>query len=327
MTKIVAIHSIRSSCASLTHPEVSHVRSRRRYALNHADAWRDFVGMFFLRFYTVLFVLVAATTSSLAQNKDMSWKDVRSAGKGQLSILIYPQPGIIETNGSTFVGLAADILEDFLEFVKDKYACEVTIRSYGEEKNFEKFLSRIKATTNVIGVSNVTITAARLKEFKFTPPFLLNPVVFVTHKDVQTFTSIESFQKKYESFSAEVVKGSTVDNYLQQLKRNFLPNLTIAYSTSGKQVLEKIAGNPHLFTVVDLTEYMHALKNKLPLRSQNINVTTEIERLGFVMGMASDWDVVWKQFLTASYTESPEYRKNVVGSLGEPFFRLINRTE
>lgn len=125
-----------------------------------------------------------------------SWSKVKSAGSGTLTVFYYQQPGLIFEEGGKVKGLCADLLVEFTNFVQTKYNKKVTINYAGNEPVFTDFLAQAQASKFGLGVTNVTITEERKKLLKFTPYFLTNPIVLLTHKDAPTINSMSEVKDK-----------------------------------------------------------------------------------------------------------------------------------
>lgn len=262
------------------------------------------------------FVLALSLTSSWAQRTEGdSWAKVKSSGAGTLAVLYYEQAGLIQDVNGKPEGLCVDILNDFAAFVQKKYNKKITIQYVGKEPVFTKFLSTTEKSPNLLGVTNVTITEERKKVLKFTPPFISNPVVLLTHKDAPAVTSFAEISKKLEGYSAEIIGGSTHVKFINKIKKENWPSLSITYGPSGQEILKKIATNPKLFTILDFTEFVDANRKRLPVKKQNVDFG-DPEQLAFAMSKGNDWDEPWKEFLTDEYRKSPQYRKYVSDNLG-----------
>lgn len=272
--------------------------------------------------YTLLLAIIALPV--LAQNyTGDSWSKVKSAGSGTLTVVYYSQAGLVykDTDGK-MKGLCVDILNDFTKFVQEKYNKKVTINYAGEEKVFSDFLSVVQNTPNVLGVTNVTVTDERKKVMKFTPAFLTNPIVMITHKDAPSVKAASELTSNFQGYTAEVISGSTHVKHMENIKKNSLPSLKITYGPSGPVILDHISKNPKLITILDFTEFVDATRRQLPVKRQNIEITKP-EELAFAMSLKSDWDVVWKEFLTEEYKTSVKYRKYIVDNLGANFLAVI----
>ncbi|MCE2997838.1 MAG: hypothetical protein LW863_19730, partial [Flammeovirgaceae bacterium] len=105
-------------------------------------------------------------------------------------------------------------------------------------------------------------------------------------------------------------------------KSDYWPDLTITTGISGPEIFKKMTTDPKLFTIIDFTEFVDANRKKLPLKKQAIEFGKP-EELAFVMSKQSDWDAVWKEFLTDEYRKSAKYRKNIADNLGSAFLGVL----
>jgi hypothetical protein len=109
---------------------------------------------------------------------------------------------------------------------------------------------------------------------------------------------------------------------MEELKKKHFPSMKIGYGPSGGVILDHIKSNPKLFTILDFTEYVDATRKQLPVKRQNIEIAKP-EELAFIMSQQSDWDVLWKEFLTEEYKTSVRYRKLIVDNLGANFLSVV----
>jgi membrane-bound lytic murein transglycosylase MltF len=251
-----------------------------------------------------------------------SWSKIKSAGAGNLSVVYYEQPGLIQDVNGKITGLCVDVLEDFAIYLQTKYNKKVTIKYVGREAAFTDFLLAAQNNNNVLGVTNVTITEERKKILKFTPAFIANPVVLITHKDAPNLTDVSQIKKTFVGYSTEIIAGSTHVKHMNKVKKDYWPDLNIAYGSSGQDIIKKITTNPKLFTILDFTEFVNANRKKMPVKRQNVEFGAP-EELAFVMSKQSDWDEVWKEFLTEDYRKSAKYRKNIADNLGSVFLSVL----
>lgn len=270
----------------------------------------------------ILLLLLAGSNVFSQKPEGDSWATVKSNGAGTLAVIYYEQAGLIKDENGKPEGLCVEILKDFVTFVQTKYQKKLVIKYVGKEPVFTNFLSTTQASDNILGVTNVTITDERKKILKFTPPFISNPVVLLTHKDAPAVANLSELSKKLNGYSAEIIGSSTHVKYINKIKKENWPGLSIAYGPSGPEILKKIETNPKLFTILDFTEFVDANRKRLPIKKQNIELG-EPEQLAFIMSKKSDWDVIWKEFLTDDYRKSPKYRKIVSDNLGMAFLSVL----
>ncbi|NJM24435.1 MAG: transporter substrate-binding domain-containing protein [Bacteroidia bacterium] len=274
------------------------------------------------RFIPTLLCLVALCAHAQKYKGD-SWATVKANGSGTLTVIYYEQPGLIyKADDGAMKGVCADIISDFVDYVQKKYGKKITVNYAGKEQVFTEFLKISQETPNILGVTNTSITTERKKAMKFTPPFMSNPLVLLTHKDAPNLKVLEESATKFKGFSAVGIKGSTHMIQIERIKRNYLPALSISTANSGTEILRQLGTNQKLFSVLDFAEYVDATRNKLPVKRQAVDLGSD-EDLGFIMSLKSDWDVIWSEFLTPDYRKSTRYKKIIANNLGTSFLGII----
>jgi membrane-bound lytic murein transglycosylase MltF len=267
-------------------------------------------------------LLLLATTGQAQKYTGDPWTKVKSSG-GSLSVLYYAQPGLIEKDASgKMKGVCVEILNDFSKFVQDKYGKKLTINYVGQDQNFPSFLSTTQNTPNILGVTNVTITEERKKIMKFTPPFMSKPLVLLTHKDGPTVSKLEEIGKVLTGYNARVITGSTHVQAMERIKKEYMPALKITQAGSSTEILEQLTPTAKLFTILDFTEYVEAVRRQMPVKRQSVNLGGD-EELAFIMAKQTDWDIPWNEFLTADYRKGVRYRKIIVDNLGANFLGIL----
>jgi ABC-type amino acid transport substrate-binding protein len=275
-----------------------------------------------MKCFLVLILSLVCLSLNAQKYQGDSWATVKTSGKGTLTIVYYKQPGLIYSENGKMKGVCVEVISDFVEFVERKYGKKLVVKYAGEETVFTNFLKTVQDTKDILGVTNVTITEERKKFFKFTPPFLSNPPILLTHKDAPNLTSYGDINILLKGYTAEIIGGSTHVKRIEQLKKQYAPGLRIDYVENGPGVLRDIAANPKIFTILDFTEYVDAVRKNLPVKRQNLSLGG-MEDLAYIMAKQSDWDEPWNAFLTSSYRMSSRYREIVVNNLGATFLAVI----
>jgi putative glutamine transport system substrate-binding protein len=279
--------------------------------------------MFMGEKFLFLMCLVLLCKPTVAQQREGdSWAKVKSSGGGTLAVLYSEQGGLIEDVNGKPQGLCVKILDDFVEFVQKRYGKKVTLQYVGKEPVFADFLTTVQKSNNLLGVTNVTITEERKKVLKFTPPFISNPVVLLTHKDAPSVASLKELPKKLAGYTAEILDGSTHLKHINKIKKESWPSLAVTFGASEIDIFKKITANPKVFTILDFTEFVNANRKRIPVKKQNIDFG-DPDQLAFVMPKQSDWDEPWKEFLTDEYRKSPQYRKKVSDNMGMAFLSVL----
>jgi membrane-bound lytic murein transglycosylase MltF len=269
----------------------------------------------------ILLMLFSQVTFSQKYAGD-SWAKVKAAGSGSLTVFYYEQPGLIYEEGGQMKGACAELLTEFTKFVEKKHGKKLTVKYAGKEPIFSDFLMQAQQCKDVMGITNVTITDERKKVMKFTPAFLSNPVVMITHKDAPALASLSEINDKFNGYSAEIISGSVHTKHMDRVKKDYMPKLKIGSGPSGGEILKKIETNPRLFTILDFTEYIDATRKNLPVKRQNVDFGAADE-LAFIMNKQTDWDGLWKEFMTPDYRKSVRYRKIIADNLGASFLSVL----
>jgi ABC-type amino acid transport substrate-binding protein len=274
----------------------------------------------------VILMILLTSYAVLAQAQKLigdSWEKVKTQG-GTLTVDYCEQHGLIYKDNTTgkVEGVCADILEDFAAFVKKNYGKTLTINYALKEQNFSKFLLIAQHTPDVMGISNVTITEERKKILKFTPAFMSNLVVLLTHKNAPSISSLSQIPTSLNGYTAKVLGGSTHSKIMEEIKEENAPNLKITYANSGIDIMKELTESSKIFTILDFTEFINASRKQLPVKRHNVNVGSS-EELGFIMNKQSDWDKPWNEFLTIEYRKSVRYRKIIVDNLGANFLSML----
>jgi ABC-type amino acid transport substrate-binding protein len=270
------------------------------------------------------FLLAFICTASFAQQyKGDSWAKVKSTGTGTLAIIYNQTPGLItrQQDGS-MTGVCVDIVQDFRKFVQAKYNKQLEIKYVGEEMDFPKFLSTVQHTDNLLGVTNTSITEERKKIMKFTPSFMNNQVILLTHQAVPTLKSLKEMPVAFKGFRAQVISGSTHAHEIEKIKADFFPDLKIESLPSSDAIIKNLSTNKQLFSIIDFTEFIGIVKNRIPVKKHEVEIGTP-ETLGFIMSKQSDWDELWNEFLTPEYRKSVRYKEIIANNLGASFLRIV----
>jgi hypothetical protein len=256
-------------------------------------------------------------------SKGDSWAKVKSTGSGKLAVLYNQTPGLItKENDGTIKGVCVDILADFQKFVLTKYSKKIEIEYVAEEVDFVKFLSTVQQTDNLLGVTNTSITDERKKIMKFTPAFMNNQVLLLTNQTVPTLKSLNDMAVAFKGFKAQVISGSTHAVQMEKIRKEHFPDLKIENIKSGDEIVKNLSTNKQLFSIIDFTEFIGVVKNRMPVKKHEVEIGTP-EPLGFIMSRQTDWDVLWNEFLTPEYRKSVRYKEIIANNLGSSFLRII----
>jgi ABC-type amino acid transport substrate-binding protein len=273
---------------------------------------------------TFLFLLITVG-NVLAQSpiKGQSWAQVKANKTGNLTCVYYKTPGLVFEQGGKMQGVCVDLMEEFKGFVKDKYAVELSFSFTKKIDNFSNFINTVKVSDNIMGVCNTSITNERKTFLSFTPPYMNNPSVLLSNNDAEKISSLDEMSTAFKDYKAVVIKGSTHEKYLNDIKGKYFSNLQIEMVNSGPEVIAKLKSGQNYFTLIDFTEYYDSVKKRLPITRHLVNLNELEDQLGFIFPKGSDWASVWAEFLTPEYKNSVAYKRIIADNLGTSFVNLI----
>jgi len=278
-----------------------------------------FLVFFFLAFSVSTFISAQALNGA-------KWADVQNAKSGSISLTYIETPGFsYKDAGGNLTGICIDIMNDFIKYVERTKSVKLTPKYFRKGNNFVSFYETVKTSSGgVIGVSNVTITEARKREIKFSPPFINSFAMLVTHSSVPTLTDIKQLGTSFKGMKAYVVKGTTNEKRLMDLKKKYYPEMEIVTTISSPEALEKTIADKSSFTELDFIYYVDAIKNKQPIKKHTISENS-YEEFGFIMPLDSDWAPVLQEFFVANggYRKSSDYKKTIAKHLGTTGAKLL----
>lgn len=221
-------------------------------------------------------------------------------------------------------GVLVDLMGEFETYVLEEHGISMKVDFVEiEQANFAKFLSSVETSKGgVFGLSNASITEERKKRLLFSPPFIKNITVLVTHNSVPTLASLREIGVEFNEMKAYSVTSSIYLAKLEELKSSFFPNMEIELYKSGLGVIEALAKEREAFAVIDLLYYLDFLKKGYPIKRHKSGDEVGDE-FGIVMPKSNDWAPVLEEFLNSGFLKSPEYRKIVSDHLGKSAIRLI----
>ncbi|MBT1700001.1 transporter substrate-binding domain-containing protein [Fulvivirgaceae bacterium PWU4] len=274
------------------------------------------------KFFIPILTLIVSFSFAQKYQGD-SWNKIKTSGSGTLAVVYYEQPGLIQKGkDGKMEGVCVDMLSDLQKFAETKHGKKITIQYVGQEPEFSGFLKEIQHSGNVLGVTNTSITEERKKILQFSPPFMSTQLVLLTNKNTPNIKSLKELSTVYSGFTAQVITGSTHVKYIEEIKKQYYPQLTVTYAPSSESVIKNLSANQRVFSILDFTEYIGVVRKKIPVKRQEVELGNP-EQLGFIMSKQSDWGPLFKEFLTEDYRKSVRYKEIIAENLGSSFLSLV----
>lgn len=275
---------------------------------------------------SILIIFLQTGVYLKAQNSD-SWASVKDRGEGEVTVYYLPEKGFAELENGKPVGVTLEVLNSFFTYVEKAKNVDLTV-NYVEEPNFGKLMGDVKsAASGTFGAANITITNARKNQYEFSPPYLTNVAVLVTHTSVRELQELDQASTILKNFTGLIYENTTHEMRVKGLITRFLPNADTKIINSNEGVMQHINANPNSFGYLDLFVFWLGTQNNLAIKRQPVGDIAD-EDFGYAMPKDSDWAPLMDEFFTLGrgYRSTPQYRKILVDNLGSEFTKLLEET-
>jgi len=277
----------------------------------------------------ILFLLCGTLTFSVSKAQNYSgdsWAKAKAANQGTISLAYVETPSFVyKDNSGKLTGICVDVMNDFVKFVNESKGIKLTAAFVGDGTAFKGMYDKVKSSSGgVFGLGNITITEERKKEIKFSPPFITNFAILITHNEVATLAKLEDLSTSFSKLTAYTAKGTLNEKRINELKQKYFPAMKITFTSTSQETLDKIIADPNGFAYLDLAFYLEAIQLHKSLKRHPIGDQTA-EKFGFIMPTNSDWTPVLEEFFKANggYTNSSQYKSILTKHLGETGVKLL----
>ncbi|MGM9511603.1 histidine kinase [Larkinella sp. GY13] len=236
--------------------------------------------------------LVAA--SSWAQNGPIlrgdSWAEVRKRRGGVVTVVWdQVEPFAYRDSTGRLAGIEVELLENFRQFVKRRYGFELTLHwVYGG--GFIQTYNRVRTSPQpgVFGLGNFSVTPDRQREVQFTPPYMPDLSVLITHPSAPNYASARDFITALPNLRAYTMRHTTMAQDIDSLRRGFYPTLPVTTVNNDLTVMRHVIHHPNAFSYMPLSLYLLGRKRGLPVKRQTVLMS---ERPGYaaIYPLKSDW--------------------------------------
>ncbi|MEM8566504.1 MAG: transporter substrate-binding domain-containing protein [Bacteroidota bacterium] len=274
-------------------------------------------------FISAVGLFVASTL--FAQLKGDSYASAKVSKSANLVLIHSNAPGFAAKNGAQTTGITFDIMERFKAYVKETKGITIiyTVKTKDAD-NFTQFLDEVKQSSGgVFGLSNTTITAARKKVYNFSPPYITNIGMVLTHSSVPTLSSISEVSSKFAGMTAVTVKNSTNEKRILDIKKNHFPDLQIQYVNSFSEAMDIITNDPKKFSNLDFTYYFEAVQDRKPIK-RHPGGDDKTEQFGIIMPKSNDWAPLLGEFMNSGFVGGMDYKKIVADNLGQSAMKFFD---
>lgn len=275
---------------------------------------------------------LAACVISTAYGQSLSGDNFAKAKDAKIATVTFAYvetPGFVYKDRSgKLTGICVDIMNDFIVYIKQTHGIQLNARFVGNGSSFRAMYDGVKnGSSGVFGLGNITMTEARKSEIKFSPPFIKNFAILITHSSVATLGAMSEISQNFNSFTAYTAKGTLNEKRVFDIRNAYYPELKIDYVNSSPEVLDKVLADKNSFSYLDLAFYFDAVKDRKPIKRHEVGDEGS-EEFAFIMPKSSDWQPIINEFFAANggYKNTTAYKKILVNHLGLSAVKLLDST-
>jgi ABC-type amino acid transport substrate-binding protein len=268
-------------------------------------------------------VVEAPVETASGPRRAVSFAEAQAGGSAELQFVFVPAAGFAELDGQRPTGVTVELLRDFAGHVAREHALAITVRWIAQPhwSTFYRELSESRGA--VFGVGNVTITEARRDELDFSPPYMSNVAVLVSHQRQPELETLEAIGEQFAALTALVFPGTLHETRLAALAAAHFPAMPTRPVASNDELIEGLAGEGEYFAYVDAYNYWRARQQGLPLRRHPVGDDGS-EAFGVILPKDSDWTPVIEAFFAdGGYTRSARFRAHLDRHLGPELAAVI----
>jgi ABC-type amino acid transport substrate-binding protein len=254
-----------------------------------------------------------------------SFSEAVEEGEAEIRVLFVASTGFAGRDESgELTGVTVEILREFGRWVEETRGIDVSVR-FEEEGHWPTFYQRVRYSEGgVFGIGNVTITEARRDELAFSPPYLDNVAILMTHEDVPELESLEGIAETFADLTGLLYTGTLHEERVEALREQYFPAMRTATVGSNDGLVSRVASGDGYFGYIDVYNYWAAVERGEPLRHHPVGDDAS-EQFGVIMPLDSDWIPVMDEFFQrdGGLMESEWYRDLLERHLGGELARLL----
>ncbi len=213
----------------------------------------------------------------------------RDAGQAELAFFFVPSSGFAyRDEGGRLTGVTVELLRGFAEWVARTEGLDVEV-TWIEEPLWADFYGYVRDSHGgAFGIGNVTITEARGEELDFSPPYLQNIAVLVTHEEVPELSSMDAIGEAFSGLTALRYPGTLHEARLLRIRDEHYPALAFREIASNDELVDGLSAAPTTFGYIDIYNYWRAKEAGRPLRRHPVG-DDAAETFGIILPNDSDW--------------------------------------
>jgi ABC-type amino acid transport substrate-binding protein len=269
------------------------------------------------RFLLPTLALILQACTGIAADHGPTRSAAEVSGSAELRVLFVASTGwAYHDDDGRLTGVTVELMRRFVDHVAKERGVTLAL-DFVEEKDWSRFYARVRdASGGVFGLGNVTITEARREELAFSPPYVTNVAVLISHHDTPELNRPAEIARVFAGQRALAFAGTLHEARLRELAEKHWPDMPMDFTRSNDEILDAAAAGTH-FGYIDAYNYYRARAQGGPLKRHS-TFDDPGEQFGIIMPLDNDWQAWLAEFFEADggLIESRWYRRMMAEHLG-----------
>lgn len=254
-----------------------------------------------------------------------SWVAVEAQGEGTILLNYVPSDGFSydDEEGNT-TGVTIELMRDFVSFVESQYEVNLSLKLNPIERFFDFYQTVVDGVPGEFGVANVTITEERRNELAFSPLYMKNIAVLITHSNVDEIDDLNEISDAFSGLNGLAFESTLHETRISEIISRWLPEAGMEYAHSNNEIIERTSAGNHYFSYVDIYNYWRASEQGAELTRHSAGDDPG-EQFGVIMPLNTDWQELINEFFEhdGGYLYSNRYRQIMETHLGPELAELL----
>lgn len=250
------------------------------------------------------------------------WQEVLEKKRGTITALWNGiEPFIYRATDGRLMGVEYEVMHAFANYTEQKYGVKLTV-NWVEISDFHKMIDDVKyaSQSGIFGWGYLSITDERGKYLRYTPPYMPDLNVLVTHANQELYKTPEAFVKHMKQMHGFAMANTTMAEDLAKL-RSYAPQVNTGYKNNDYEIAEEISRDERAFGYLPLSIYIVALQRGLKVKRQPV---WAVKRPGFagIYPQKSDWEAPINEYFKSEQFQS-DFQEIARRYLGTQMWKLV----
>lgn len=252
-----------------------------------------------------------------------SWSDILASKEGRVAFYWYPNNITVSDSKDIIDGIEHDLAFAFVDYLEEKYKVKLQVE-WNETQSFDEVMEIVQnATGGVFGASSISITEERRKIMNFTPPYLSDVAVLVSHANIPIAHTPYEFRSIFKDRLAISIPNTTLNSALLKLKADEGLTFDLKHVQNSGQIIEQIERMEDGFGYIDLPNFLISINKNSRVRRQFFH-PIKLEGLAMIYPLNSDWKEPVQDYFSSSQFKADK-AEIILRYLGKDVTDIIDR--